>query len=72
MLLTFYHILLVVTVIVTVCGSIVDIKAMDWGVVVTCWDILQGMEKRHVDSGAENSSSEQNGWGVEVLPQSRV
>lgn len=38
--LTFYHILLVVTIIVTVCGSIIDIKSMDWGVVVTCWNIL--------------------------------
>lgn len=38
--LTFHHILLVVTIIVTVCGSIIDIKAMDWGVVVTCWDVL--------------------------------
>lgn len=39
-LLTFYHILLVVTIVVAVCGSIIDIKSMDWGVVVTCWNIL--------------------------------
>lgn len=38
--LTFHHILLVVTIVVTVCGSVIDIKAMDWGVVVTCWNIL--------------------------------
>lgn len=38
--LTFHHILLVVTVIVTVCGSVIDIKAMDGSVVVTCWNIL--------------------------------
>ena len=38
--LTFHHILLVVAVVVTVCGSVIDIKAMDWGVVVTGWDIL--------------------------------
>lgn len=38
--LTFHHILLVVTVIVTVCGSVIDIKAMDGSIVVTCWNIL--------------------------------
>ena len=61
MLLTFHHILLVVTIIVTVCGSIIDIKAMDRGVVVTCWDILWGMEKKQVDNGVEKSC-EQNHW----------
>jgi len=38
---TFYHILLVVAVIVTVCGAVVDVKAMDGSVVVAGWDILQ-------------------------------
>lgn len=54
-LLTFYHVLLVITVIVTVCGSVVDIKTMDWGVVVTGWNILHGMESRHVHSASEQS-----------------
>lgn len=36
---SFHHILFVVAIIVTVCGSIIDIKAMDWSVVVTCWNI---------------------------------
>lgn len=60
--LTFHHILLVVTVIVTVCRSIIDIKAMDWSVVVACWNILlgSGEEKKHVGNGAEKSSGEQN------------
>lgn len=66
--LTFHHVLLVVTVVVTVCGSVIDIKAMDWGVVVTCWDILQGIKKKQVDNGAEKSSCEQNHWWMEILP----
>lgn len=39
--LTFHHILLVVTVIVTVSGAVVDVKAMDGSVVVAGWDVLQ-------------------------------
>lgn len=66
--LTFHHILLVVTVVVTVCGSVIDIKAVDWGVVVTCWDILQGIKKKQVDNGAQKSSCEQNHWWMEILP----
>lgn len=41
-LLTFHHVLLVITVIVAVCGSVVDVKAVDRGVVVAGWDILHG------------------------------
>jgi hypothetical protein len=70
-LLTFYHVLLVVTVIVTVCGSVVDIEAMDWGVVVTGWDILHGIENRHVHSALEKSSK-QNHKAVESSLKSRV
>ena len=54
--LTFHHVLLVITVIIAIRGSVVDIEAMDWSVVVTGWDILHGMEKRHVDSESEASS----------------
>lgn len=38
---TFHHILLVVTVIVTVSGAVVDVKSMDGSVVVAGWDVLQ-------------------------------
>lgn len=70
--LTFHHILLVVTIIVAVRGSVIDIKAMDWGVVVTCWNILQGRKKKQVDNGAEKSSCDRNHWGMEILPWPRV
>lgn len=63
-----HHILLVVTVVVTVCGSVIDIEAVDWGVVVTCWDILQGIKKKQVDNGAEKPSCEQNHWWMEMSP----
>lgn len=46
--LTFHHILLVVAIVVAVCGSVVDVKAMDRGVVITCWNILQEMEQRNL------------------------
>lgn len=39
--LTFHHILLVVTVVVAVRGSVIDVEAMDRGVVVTCRDVLR-------------------------------
>lgn len=57
-LLTFHHVLLVVTVIVAVCGSVVDVKAVDRGVVVAGWDILHGVENRHVHSVSEKSPQE--------------
>lgn len=43
---TFHHVLLVVTVIVTVSGAVVDVKSMDGSVVVAGWDVLQRMEER--------------------------
>lgn len=55
-LLTFHHVLLVIAVIVTVCGSVVDIEAMDWGVVVAGRDILHGIENRHGHNASEKSS----------------
>lgn len=57
-LLTFHHVLLVITVIVAVCGSVVDVKAVDRGVVVAGWDILHGVENRHVHSVSEKSPQE--------------
>lgn len=44
--LTFYHILLVVAVIVTVSGAVVDVKTMDGSVVIAGWDILQRTGKQ--------------------------
>lgn len=38
---TFHHVLLVVAVIVTVSGAVVDVKTMDGSIVVAGWDILQ-------------------------------
>lgn len=67
-LLTFHHILLVVTIIVTVCGSIIDIKAMDWGVVVTCWNILEGMEKKQVDHAQRNYHVSRTTGGQKFYP----
>lgn len=66
--LTFHHVLLVITVIITIRGPIVDIEAMDWSVVVTGWDILHGMDKRHVDSESE-ASSKPNHKAVQSPPQ---
>lgn len=66
--LTFHHVLLVITVIIAIRGSVVDIEAMDWSVVVTGWDILHGMEKRHVDSESE-ASSKPNHKAVQSPPQ---
>lgn len=43
---TFHHVLLVVTVIVTVSGTVVDVKSMDGSVVVAGWNILQRMGGR--------------------------
>lgn len=37
---TFHHILLVVAVVVTVSGTVVDVKTVDGSVVVAGWDIL--------------------------------
>lgn len=66
--LTFHHVLLVITVIIAICGPVVDIEAMDWSVVVTGWDILHGMEKRHVDSASE-TSLKPNHKAVQSPPQ---
>lgn len=43
---TFHHVLLVVAVIVTVSGAVVDVKTVDGSVVVAGWDILQRMGGR--------------------------
>lgn len=69
--LTFHHVFLVITVVVTICGSVVDIEAMDWGVVVAGRDILHGIENRHGHSTSEKSSK-QNHHAVESSPQSRA
>lgn len=44
--LTFHYILLVVTVIVTVSGAVVDVKSVDGSVVVAGWNVLQRMGGR--------------------------
>lgn len=64
--LTFHHVLLVVTVIVTVRGPVIDVEAMDWGVVVTCWDVLR--EWRRNTLTGEQRDYQVWPWGTGISP----
>lgn len=62
--LTFHHILLVVTVVVTVRGPVIDVEAMDGGVVVTCWDVLR--ERRRNTLTVEQRDHQVRPWGTGI------
>lgn len=60
---TFHHVLLVVAVIVTVSGAVVDVKTMDGSVVVAGWDILQRMGGR-AEITRDVSAPYHSRWGA--------